>query len=179
MAACYPCFQVRAAARVITGCPISTRKHALVAEAGQVTVDARRRTLAARFLAKARGLALPAAAPLRTIADATVPRQLSSVTGWREVEVWPYSWPSWVWRATGVTSPIEPAMTHRLPPWSYSGHRPGTSVGSRGPEEERGRRQPGRPATMRDLDLDRRFSERRCHQRRSRRADRVPRRRDS
>ena len=101
--------EVRAAARVITGCPISTRKHALVAEAGQVTVDARRRTLAARFLAKAR--ALPAADPLRTIADATVPRRLSSVTGWREVGLE-------VWRAAGVTSPIEPALTRRLPPWS-------------------------------------------------------------
>ena len=101
--------EVRAAGRVITGCPTSTRKHALVAEAGQVTVDARRRTLAARFLAKAR--ALPAADPLRIIADAAVPRRLSSVTGWREVGLE-------VWRAAGVTSPIEPALTRRLPPWS-------------------------------------------------------------
>ena len=104
--------EVRAVARVITGCPISTRRHAVTAEAGQVPVSARRLTLAARFLAKAR--ALPETDPLRTIADASVPRRLSSVTGWRELGLE-------VWRTAGVTSPIEPALTWRPPPWRASG----------------------------------------------------------
>ena len=75
--------EVQAAARVITGCLISTRRHALTAEAGQVPVSARRLTLAVHFLAKAR--ALPTTDPLHTVAVASVPRRLSSVTGWREL----------------------------------------------------------------------------------------------
>ncbi|KAF0314432.1 putative RNA-directed DNA polymerase from transposon X-element [Amphibalanus amphitrite] len=74
--------EVRAAARVITGCPVSTRTHALLAEAGMPPVSARRLSLAARFLAKAR--ALPREDPLRTVADEVVPARLSSVTGWRQ-----------------------------------------------------------------------------------------------
>ena len=94
--------------------------------------------------------------------------------------------------AAGVTSPIEPALTRRLPPWSspagvtfaWTSARdfpwePGPKRRSRGLKEGGRRQLPGRPATMRDLGLDRRFSRRRGHQRRSRRADRVPRRRDS
>ncbi|KAF0306566.1 putative RNA-directed DNA polymerase from transposon BS [Amphibalanus amphitrite] len=100
--------EVRAAARVITGCPVSTRTHALLAEAGMPPVSARRLSLAARFLAKAR--ALPREDPLRTVADEVVPARLSSVTGWRQVG-------TEVWEAAGVSSPIEPILASRQPPW--------------------------------------------------------------
>lgn len=104
--------EVRAISRVVTGCPISTRKHAVTAEAGQVPVEVRRNTLAARLLAKAKSL--PVSDPLRTVADAVVTRRLSSVTGWRDVG-------QSVWAAAGVTAPIEPALTRRPPPWADSG----------------------------------------------------------
>ncbi|XP_043195854.1 uncharacterized protein LOC122367106 [Amphibalanus amphitrite] len=100
--------ELRAAARVITGCPVSTRTHALLAEAGMPPVSARRLSLAARFLAKAR--ALPREDPLRTVADEVVPARLSSVTGWRQVG-------TEVWEAAGVSSPIEPVLPSRQPPW--------------------------------------------------------------
>ena len=46
-----------ATARAITGCPLSTPAHAVMAELGLVPVSARRTTLAAKFLAKAHALA--------------------------------------------------------------------------------------------------------------------------
>ncbi|KAF0299698.1 Exportin-4 [Amphibalanus amphitrite] len=104
--------EVRAISRVVTGCPVSTRKHAVTAEAGQVPVEVRRHALAARFLAKARSL--PDSDPLRAVADAVVARRLSSVTGWRDVG-------QAVWAAAGVTAPIEPALTRRPPPWAETG----------------------------------------------------------
>ncbi|XP_043211169.1 uncharacterized protein LOC122375739 [Amphibalanus amphitrite] len=104
--------EVRAISRVVTGCPVSTRKHAVTAEAGQVPVEVRRHALAACFLAKARSL--PDSDPLRAVADAVVARRLSSVTGWRDVG-------QAVWAAAGVTAPIEPALTRRPPPWAETG----------------------------------------------------------
>ncbi|XP_043223412.1 uncharacterized protein LOC122382301 [Amphibalanus amphitrite] len=71
-------------------------------------VSERRLSLAARFLAKAR--ALPREDPLRTVADEVVPARLSSVTGWRQVGME-------VWEAAGVSSPIEPILASRQPPW--------------------------------------------------------------
>ncbi|KAF0304847.1 putative RNA-directed DNA polymerase from transposon BS [Amphibalanus amphitrite] len=58
--------EMRAAARVITGCPISTPSHAVMAEAGLAPVAERRLVLAARLLAKAH--ALPEGDPLRACA---------------------------------------------------------------------------------------------------------------
>lgn len=80
--------EMRAAARVITGCPRSTPTDALVAEAGITPVSVRRQTLAARLLAKA--TALPQDDPLRRVAEATAPERLSTVMGWRRLgrEVW-------------------------------------------------------------------------------------------
>ena len=101
--------EVRAAARAITGCPISTPTHALLAEAGLPPVAARRRALAARLLAKAR--ALPPEDPLRVVADAAPVPRLSSVTGWREVGLE-------VWRTAGMASPVEPILPRRAPPWT-------------------------------------------------------------
>ena len=61
-------------------------------------------TLAAHFLAKAR--ALPTTDPLHIVADASVLRRLSSVTGW-----WKFGLE--VLRMAGVKFPIKPALTWR------------------------------------------------------------------
>ena len=89
--------EVRAAARVITGCLVSTRVHDLLAEAGLPPVSSRRSAVAARFLDKAR--ALPPDDPLRSRADTVVRQRLKSVTGWREVG-------AAAWSAAGVVSPV-------------------------------------------------------------------------
>ena len=101
--------ELRAAARVITGCPISTPSHAVMAEAGLAPVADRRLSLAGRFLAKARSL--PATDPLRTVADTTVNRRLTSITGWRDLG-------EEAWRLAGMVYPIEPAPPLRPPPWT-------------------------------------------------------------
>lgn len=101
--------EMLAAGRVITGCPISTPRHAVRAEAGIVPVTARRDALAARLLAKAH--ALPPDDPLRVIAEATAPNRLSSVTGWRERG-------RAVWERADIRLPIEPCLTSRPPPWT-------------------------------------------------------------
>ena len=63
--------EMRAAARVITGCPSSTPSHALMAEARLAPVAERRQVLAARLLAKAS--ALPEGDPLNEAASREVP----------------------------------------------------------------------------------------------------------
>ena len=100
--------EMRAATRVITGCPLYTPAHAVMAEAGLEPVAARREALAARLLAKA--LALPAEDPIRTVAEACPPNRLKSTVGWRSVG-------RSVWEAAGIAGPIEPTVTHRAPPW--------------------------------------------------------------
>ena len=75
--------ELRAAARVITGCPRSTPVAPLMAEAGLPVAQVRRGTLAARMLCRAR--ALPADDPLRIIAEDDPPRRLTSTTGWRRL----------------------------------------------------------------------------------------------
>ncbi|KAF0288770.1 Protein odd-skipped-related 2 [Amphibalanus amphitrite] len=89
--------EMRAAARVVTGCPRSTPAHGLMAEAGLAPVAERRTALAARLLAKAR--ALPEDDPLRTVADREVRSRLSAVSGWRGVG-------EEAWREAGITPPI-------------------------------------------------------------------------
>jgi len=101
--------EMRAAARVITGCVKATRCHALMAEAGLAPVAARRTALAARFLAKAH--ALPEDDPLRVVAEAEVTHRQVTVTGWRRVG-------QEMWRVLGVTPPIEPLLPPRVPPWT-------------------------------------------------------------
>ncbi|KAF0298696.1 Retrovirus-related Pol polyprotein from type-1 retrotransposable element R1 4 [Amphibalanus amphitrite] len=100
--------EMREAARVITGCTRSTPTEALMAEAGLAPVTARKTTLAARFLAKAR--ALPEEDPLRRVADATVNPRLKAVTGWRTVVLE-------AWHVTGVVAPIEPVLPPSVAPW--------------------------------------------------------------
>ncbi|KAF0293468.1 hypothetical protein FJT64_008727 [Amphibalanus amphitrite] len=73
--------EMRAAARTITGCPMSTPAHAVMAEAGLMPVAARRDVLAAKLLAKAH--ALPEGDPLRAVAEDGPPSRLKTVTGWR------------------------------------------------------------------------------------------------
>ncbi|KAF0301519.1 putative RNA-directed DNA polymerase from transposon BS [Amphibalanus amphitrite] len=100
--------EMREAARVITGCTRSTPTEALMAEAGLAPVTARKTTLAARFLAKAR--ALPEEDPLRRVADATVNPRLKAVTGWRTVGLE-------AWHMAGVVAPIEPVLPPSVAPW--------------------------------------------------------------
>ena len=100
--------EMRAAARAVTGCPLSTPAHAVMAEAGLVPVSARRTTLAAKFLAKA--CALPRTDPLRRVAEADPPHRLKSVTGWRRVG-------REAWQAAGIAVPVEPLLPDRAPPW--------------------------------------------------------------
>ena len=92
----------------MTTCPWSSPSHAALAQAGIAPVAERRLTLTARLLAKAR--ALPEDDPLRRVAEANVRPRLSTVSSWRTVG-------QEVWRATGVTSPIEPLLLLPAQPW--------------------------------------------------------------
>ena len=69
---------MRAAARVITGCPRSTPTDALMGEAGLIPVSARKKTLAARLLAKA--TALPQDEPLHKVAVRSASERLKTIT---------------------------------------------------------------------------------------------------
>ena len=59
--------ELRAAARVVTGCPVSTPVHALMTEAGMPTARVRREVLSARMLGLASSL--PEGDPLRALAE--------------------------------------------------------------------------------------------------------------
>ena len=74
--------EVLAAARVVTGCPVSTPCDALLAEAGMLPAHTRRRVVAARMFCRA--VSLPEADPLRTVAESSVRRRLRT-TGWRDI----------------------------------------------------------------------------------------------
>ncbi|KAF0296481.1 Retrovirus-related Pol polyprotein from type-1 retrotransposable element R1 4 [Amphibalanus amphitrite] len=103
--------EMRAAARTITGCPLSTPAHAVMAEAGLMPVAARRDVLAAKLLARAH--ALPEGDPLRAVAEGGPPSRLKTVTGWRGVG-------HDTWRAAGIVLPIEPLLPARAPPWEVA-----------------------------------------------------------
>ena len=76
--------ELLATARVVTGCPVSTPREPLLAEAGIHSAWARRKTLAARMLCRA--LSLPPDDPLRLVAESSPPPQrLSSTSGWRRI----------------------------------------------------------------------------------------------
>ena len=79
---------MRAVARIINGCLLSTSAHAVMAKAGLGPVASRRETLMARLLANA--LALPGKDPLRVVAEANPPPRLKTTVGWRTVgkSVW-------------------------------------------------------------------------------------------
>ena len=127
--------EMRAAARVITGCPRSTPVEPLMAEAGLVPVRVRRGILAARMLSSA--LSLPPSDPLRQVAELDPPRRLTATTGWRWLG-------AQALRLSGVGDvPVEERLHVLLPPWTKSdpsGHQPGP-----GPDSQT--RRPGRPET--------------------------------
>ncbi|KAF0304735.1 putative RNA-directed DNA polymerase from transposon BS [Amphibalanus amphitrite] len=101
--------EMRAAARVITGCPVSTPRDPLLAEAGLVPVRARRDLLAARLSCLA--ASQRSGDPLRAVAEATAPRRLRTTTGWRDTGA----------RAlvsAGVRDvPVEERLHVTIPPW--------------------------------------------------------------
>lgn len=97
---------MRAAAGMVTGCPLPTPSHAMMAEAGIAPVAERRLAQAARLLAKA--CALPEDDLLRVVAEA--PARLSTVTGRRSVG-------REAWRAAVFVSQIEPILSRRYPLW--------------------------------------------------------------
>ena len=104
--------EMRATARIITGCPRSTPAHALMAEAGLAPVEERKKVLAARLLGRA--LAFPPTDPLRQTAEATAPSRLSSVRGWRTLG-------HQMMAEAEVTPPLEPVLPPRIPPWERGG----------------------------------------------------------
>ncbi|XP_043212000.1 uncharacterized protein LOC122376264 [Amphibalanus amphitrite] len=104
--------EMRAAARVVTGCIRSAPHHGVMAEAGILPVSARRPALAARMMAKA--AALPPEDPLHQLAMDDPPRRLKLITGWREVG-------REVLRELRVELPVEPLLPKRPPPWTPSG----------------------------------------------------------
>ena len=75
--------ELRALARMVTGCPSSTPTDALVAEAGMLPDGVRRGALATRMLGLASSL--PPGDPQRVVSEARAPVRLTSVTGWRGV----------------------------------------------------------------------------------------------
>ena len=101
--------EMRAAARIVTGCIRSAPHQGVMAEAGILPVAARRTALAARMLAKA--TALPPDDPLHALAVVDPPCRLKLVTGWRQVG-------REVWRELGASVPVEPLMPDRPPPWT-------------------------------------------------------------
>ena len=104
--------EMRAAARVVTGCLVSTPRDPLMAEAGMVPVRTRREVLAAR-------LAWTAASqreddPLRAVAKSTAPRRLRTTTGWHDVGRGAAA------RADVRETPVEERLHITLPPWTES-----------------------------------------------------------
>ncbi|KAF0288249.1 Retrovirus-related Pol polyprotein from type-1 retrotransposable element R1 4 [Amphibalanus amphitrite] len=107
--------ELRAAARVVTGCLASTPSHALMAEAGLPTAHMCRDIRAARQLALA--ASLPAGDPLRTLADSSPPRRLAATLGWRD------RGPEMFARLSPGDEPltIEERLHVSAPPWQDGG----------------------------------------------------------
>ena len=147
--------ELRAETGVVSGCPISTPAHALMAEAGLAPVAERCTSLAARLLAKAS--ALPEGDTFRTLAKADPPpSRLSSVTGWCRVRID-------VWGGGGRDGPVHrgdppPARAavdatpcSDVPP---AGGTP-TSADRHGPTEAAGSdRAPGGAPAVRHMGMD-------------------------
>ena len=74
--------ELRAAARVVTGCPQSTPSDPLMVEAGLPTARSRRRILSARMVCRA--TSLPEGDPLREVAETNAARRLAT-SGWRDI----------------------------------------------------------------------------------------------
>ena len=105
---------MRAAARIVTGCPRSAPTQAVMAEARRAPMEELKKVLAVRLLGRA--LALPPSDPLRETAEASVPSRLSSVRGWWKLG-------RQMLAEAEITLPIEPV----LPPASHRGSAEATS----------------------------------------------------
>ncbi|KAF0296692.1 Ribonuclease H [Amphibalanus amphitrite] len=102
--------EMRATPRVVTGCPISTPRDPLMAEAGMVPVRARREALAVRLTATA--ASQRSDDPLREVAARTAPRRLRTTTGWRDVGREALT------RLGLQETPVEERLHITLPPWA-------------------------------------------------------------
>ncbi|KAF0304474.1 RNA-directed DNA polymerase from mobile element jockey [Amphibalanus amphitrite] len=102
--------EMRATARVVTGCPISTPRDPLMAEAGMVPVRARREALAVRLTTTAASQRTDD--PLREVAARTTPRRLRTTTGWRDVGREALT------RLGLQETPVEERLHITLPPWT-------------------------------------------------------------
>ncbi|KAF0304736.1 RNA-directed DNA polymerase from mobile element jockey [Amphibalanus amphitrite] len=133
--------ELRAAARAVTGCPMSTPTHGLMAEAGMATAEMRRTTLATRMVMRA--ASLPPDDPLRAVATATQHSRLSAVRGWRELG-------RNTLRDLGALDvPVEPSLAATLPPWTPT---EGVSIApTAGPACARGRSDESRRTAAEDL----------------------------
>ena len=101
--------ELRAAARVVTGCTASTPVHALMAEAGMMGAQSRRRVLAARMVGLA--ASLPEGDPLRKVGHADPRRRLSTTSGWRDVGREALA-------AAGAGDvPVDVRLHHTIAPW--------------------------------------------------------------
>ena len=133
--------ELRAAARAVTGCPMSTPTHALMAEAGLPTASTRRTTLATKMLMRA--TSLPPDDPLRKVATAESGSRLTAVHGWRELG-----------RKTlrdldALDAPVEASLAVTLPPWTRA---EGVTIAvSAGPDCARGKAEDTRRAAAEKL----------------------------
>ena len=162
--------ELRAVARVVTGCPASTPVDALMAEAGMLPAGVQQRVLATRMLGLA--ASLPPGDPLRAVGDARAPSRLSSVTGWRTAGLEALA------AADVAGVPIEPRLWV-TPPWTSTAGisfclDAGIAGGRGAPDTVRraaAEGAPGHPAGGRRLGVDRRLRGCRSGPRRRRRSD--------
>jgi len=101
--------EMGAVARAVTGCPVSTPRDPLMAEAGMVPVRTRREVLAARLTGTA--ASQQPDNPLRVVAEAVHPRRLLTTTGWRDVGAVTAE------RAGVRGVPVEERLHTTIPPW--------------------------------------------------------------
>ena len=102
--------EIRAAARIVTGCPVSTPRDPLMAEAGLVPLRTRREVLAA-WLASTATSQRPED-PLQAIAERTASRRLRTTTGWR------CAGKEAAARTNVLGVPVEERLHVPLPPWT-------------------------------------------------------------
>ena len=105
--------ELRAAARAVTGCPVSTPVHALMAEAGLPTAQSRRKVLAARMVGLA--VSLPEQDPLRTVGETDAPSRLKTTVGWRTVGREALA------QVGAERVRVEERLTATIPPWIHTG----------------------------------------------------------
>ena len=101
--------EVCSAARVITGCLVSTPFYPLLAKAEMVPVRVRCELLAARLFCTAASHRRDN--PLRTVSEAKAPRRLLTATGWRDTSSGALA------RAGAEGVLVEERLHVTIPPW--------------------------------------------------------------